>query len=103
MAVELGKAAPTPLDFELNGRQVSTRKLPFRLAMSLHSEDGTITAEMMADILQACVVYTDDKTPVWDDAAEILDLDTDVVIELFSQVSAGISTVDARKNSKASR
>ena len=105
MTVELGKAKPNPIDFTLNGKELAARKIPFRLAVSLYSgeEKQTISADVMADIIQACVVYPD-GTPAFETAEEVLEWDFDQMTNLFAAVSGAKATPDkARKNSKASR
>lgn len=101
MTVELVRAAPKPLEFSLDGTQLYSRKLPFRLAMQLGGDE--ITAEVMADIIVGCVV-NDDNKPVFESAEQVLEHDSDQMIKLFQAVSEGmVSTESARKNSKASR
>jgi len=106
MAVELSAKATKPLDFTVNGRQVSTRKIPLGIGLSLfaHAEDGEVTmqAEDMARVIARCLVYTDDKSRVYkdDEIDLILDLDMEGMAALFREISAfSSSTVEsAEKN-----
>ena len=101
MTVDLVRAAPKPLDFTVDGEPVFARKLPFRLAMRLQGEE--ITAEQMAEIIQACAVR-ENGNEVFADLDVILDFDSDQMIQLFQAVSGAMVTSDqAGKNSKASR
>ena len=101
MAVELVRAALRPLEFTIDGNPVFARKLPFRLALNLHS--GEMKAEDMAEIVMGCAVK-EDGSPAFDSIEAILDHDFDQMVELFQAVSGGVVTSkDARKNLKANR
>jgi len=101
MTVELVRAAPQPLEFTYDGSKLFARKLPFRLAMRLRSDE--VDAEIMAEIIMACVIKKNGE-PVFTGVDEVLDFDSDQMIRLFQAVSAGMITAqEAGKNSKASR
>jgi len=95
MPVELNAAATKELDFTLNGKQVSTKKIPFGLAVQLYSKSddsgsAEITEREMARVLVKCVTYTESGERVWgdEDIDEILEKDSAVMMALFQEVSS---------------
>jgi len=93
MAVELNAKATKPLDFTVNGRPVSARKIPLGIGLSLYAETtegkGSIRAEVMARLIAQCLVYTDDKSRVYrdDDIDLILEADIDGMTAVFEEIS----------------
>lgn len=95
------------VDLTVNGRSVSTRKMPLRVAMRLYShvgEDGKadVPVEDMAAIVMACLVYTDTKERVFsdDDLDLVLDADADFMTAAFQAIAdfSSDSMKDAEKN-----
>lgn len=100
--MELNKRDSKPLDFTVNGRAVSTRKLGFGDAFGILADGGTITQEEAARIIIKCLIYTDTGEKVYsdDDLEEVLSKDADAMTSLFNQVcSFALTTVkEAEKN-----
>lgn len=89
------------LDLTVNDRPVSARTLPLRVAMKLYRAGDDIPVEDMADVVIACLVYTDDGARVFsdDDLEKVLDADADFVAQAFQGIAdfAAESTKDAKK------
>ena len=105
MSVELGKGAPRPIDFTIDGKKLATRPLPFRLFMELaNAEDSEVTTQVMGRILLACVVFEKNGAPAFTDLDQVMDWDGPPLAKLFNEVSRqAAKTETARKNSKASQ
>jgi len=105
--MEFNSRETKELELTVNGRSVSTRKMPLRVAMRLYDavdEDGkaAIPVEDMAEIIISCLVYTDDKSKVFtkDDIDDVLDGDADFMTVAFHEIAAFSSGTlgEAEKN-----
>lgn len=98
MATEIGGRKPKAIDFTFEGEPLFVRQLPLRLGLKLQgaSDDDSVPAEIVAEIIAECVVREDGERPF--DVDKVLDLDTRDMMDLFSAVSGGNKFEDAEKN-----
>ena len=98
MTVEIGSVKPRAIDFTYKGKKLAVRKMPLSLGLKLQTlEDDVVPPDLVAEIIAKCVV--DEKgNQVWR-LDEVLELDLDPMLQLFSEVSgAALTAEEAEKN-----
>ena len=102
MGIEVSSSKPKKTEFTIDGEALFIRKMPLRLGLKLQGAvgDGTteVPAELVAGSLFECVVLKD-GSHAFESVDAVLDLDTAVMLSLFSEVSSqSFAIEDARKN-----
>lgn len=97
MTTEIGFDKPRPIDFTFKGAPLAVRSMPLRLGIKLQSieQDEGVPADILAEIISACVVDKKGKS-IWS-VDEVLDFDLEPMLKLFNEVS-GVTVEDAAKN-----
>lgn len=95
MPIELNNRATKELDFTLDGKALSIRKLSLGTQISLQSllaDEGTtnVPADKVAEIIVDALISSDTGERVFtaDDMSTILDMDGDVVSMIFREISS---------------
>ena len=102
MTIEVSSSKPKETEFTIDGEALFIRKMPLRLGLKLQGAvgDGSteVPAEVVAGSLFECVVLKDGSN-AFESVEAVLDLDTAVMLRLFSEVSSkSFEVEDARKN-----
>lgn len=102
MSIEVRSSKPQKTEFTIDGEVLFVRKMPLRLGLKLQGAvgDGSteVPAEVVAGSIFECVVLKD-GSPAFESVESVLDMDTAVMLGLFSVVSEKSFQVEnARKN-----
>lgn len=99
MTVNIAASKPRKVDFDFDGQQLYVRKMSLELGLKLQvlKEGDDIPAELIAEIVAACVVNADGEQLLTTE--EVLGFDLEPMLRLFSEVSdTATRASEAEKN-----
>ena len=101
--MELNLSQKHPIDYTLDGEELAVRPMPLRLGIRIQQSLGDgdsvdLDVSLVAECISECVVFAKTGKRVWENAADVEEADSRLMMRLFNDLSKLTFSEEPEKN-----